>query len=896
MGVNADSVIIPVEADLSGLTDRVRAGTAQFDAAMDRMEQSSGKAEQAIAGASKKMGANIADVGMRSRQLGMQIGQMGSSIASGGGIMMAVAQQASDFAYVLGGAEGAAGKVAAFFSGPWGAALLAAASVLGVLISKHMEAKDKVDAHGVAVKSLKQAIDDLHKSTKAAITSQEESNRLTEISAKQQTAAAYAVRQRTQALLQQALAQRETDLLSASDRKSGQVPESVQRVEELRRLLKENTAQLDEAREAWRQSMIPNMLNDVEAATDKAKKAASDYEHAMTRLNAQFTAPGSKMARQEYERQAAALLKVKKAAEDAAAAEKTAADQAASNARRDAGNTARFQMPVQGRITGQFGESRTGHQHQGLDIAVPVGTRVGAAQAGVVIEAGQLPGYGNVIYIDHGGGTITRYGHLSQIMATKGQQVGQGEIIGLSGGAKGAPGSGDSQGPHVHYEVRQGGRAVNPAKGEFRVDPGGTGDKAEALQRQAEAAAAKAEREQQKRDAQVASFNDEMAQLDQQKAQATAKEVHSAEEQLAVDEEAIKLARDRQDAQYIAAAQAGRLTDLQAALLVATNDEVAAARIAAARRKAAEGTRQEQYQLESSDLRNQIDLEHSNDDLAKTAKQRKDHALVLLDLSLKLEKLELENVIASTTATEAQKEIARRRLAILEQLGGAAARQIGKDNRGPGEIFRDEVNKTGGEIGEAVDGIAVDGLKSLNSELAKAIMGTETLGAAFKHVAAEIIEALINIAIQQAIIKPLANLLWPDAGGAGGGSSGGGIIGLLASFGASLIGGGGALPNTPGLAGGGDVNAGQTYLVGEEGPELFKSNSPGRIVPHRETARQLAGGAGGPGNTTVALTINAPGATAETVAMIDRRIREAAPTLVSAAQRATMKTLTRTRT
>jgi hypothetical protein len=68
MGVNADSVIIPVEADLSGLTDRVRAGTAQFDAAMDRMEQSSGKAEQAIAGASKKMGANIADVGMRSRQ------------------------------------------------------------------------------------------------------------------------------------------------------------------------------------------------------------------------------------------------------------------------------------------------------------------------------------------------------------------------------------------------------------------------------------------------------------------------------------------------------------------------------------------------------------------------------------------------------------------------------------------------------------------------------------------------------------------------------------------------------------------------------------------------------------------------------------------------------------
>ena len=81
---------------------------------------------------------------------------------------------------------------------------------------------------------------------------------------------------------------------------------------------------------------------------------------------------------------------------------------------------------------------------------------------GVVIQAGNVPGYGNVVYIDHGAGTISRLAHLSKIGVTKGQTVQRGEEIGLSGGARGAPGSGRSSGPHLHYEVRVDGKPVNP--------------------------------------------------------------------------------------------------------------------------------------------------------------------------------------------------------------------------------------------------------------------------------------------------------------------------------------------------------------------------------------------------------------------------------------------------
>ncbi len=111
--------------------------------------------------------------------------------------------------------------------------------------------------------------------------------------------------------------------------------------------------------------------------------------------------------------------------------------------------------PTTGPVTSGYG-MRWGAMHQGLDIAPPYGTGVYAANAGIVIFAGGQGGYGNLLLIDHGGGFVTAYAHLSGFAASSGQTVGRGEVIGYVGS------TGDSTGPHLHFETRVGGAAQNP--------------------------------------------------------------------------------------------------------------------------------------------------------------------------------------------------------------------------------------------------------------------------------------------------------------------------------------------------------------------------------------------------------------------------------------------------
>lgn len=100
--------------------------------------------------------------------------------------------------------------------------------------------------------------------------------------------------------------------------------------------------------------------------------------------------------------------------------------------------------------------------HQGVDFAAPTGTPVLAAANGRVVKAGWGGGYGNVVHIDHGKGTITRYAHLSRVGVRSGQQVSQGQSVGAVGS------TGLSTGPHLHYEVWVNGRAVDPRQAKFQ--------------------------------------------------------------------------------------------------------------------------------------------------------------------------------------------------------------------------------------------------------------------------------------------------------------------------------------------------------------------------------------------------------------------------------------------
>lgn len=109
------------------------------------------------------------------------------------------------------------------------------------------------------------------------------------------------------------------------------------------------------------------------------------------------------------------------------------------------------------RYSSPFG-SRWGRKHEGIDMALPVGNPVYSTADGVVIYAGWQRGYGNVVKIQHELGLETRYGHLSAIHVTQGQSVSRGTHIADSGN------TGRSTGPHLHYEVRVNGTAVDPMK------------------------------------------------------------------------------------------------------------------------------------------------------------------------------------------------------------------------------------------------------------------------------------------------------------------------------------------------------------------------------------------------------------------------------------------------
>jgi murein DD-endopeptidase MepM/ murein hydrolase activator NlpD len=115
----------------------------------------------------------------------------------------------------------------------------------------------------------------------------------------------------------------------------------------------------------------------------------------------------------------------------------------------------RLVWPVSGQFTSPFG-GRWGRLHAGIDIAVPIGTAVHAADTGTVRISGPTGGYGNYICIQHTGSLSTCYGHNSRLMVTVGQSVRQGQVIAASGN------TGHSTGPHVHFETRVGGNPVDP--------------------------------------------------------------------------------------------------------------------------------------------------------------------------------------------------------------------------------------------------------------------------------------------------------------------------------------------------------------------------------------------------------------------------------------------------
>ncbi len=120
----------------------------------------------------------------------------------------------------------------------------------------------------------------------------------------------------------------------------------------------------------------------------------------------------------------------------------------------------KWPLTTQGIVTSTFGVRHlVGASldfHQGIDIAATVGTPIVASQDGVITYADWLGVYGQVVFVSHLDGSETRYAHMSHILVSKGQQITQGEKLGEVGN------TGFTTGPHLHFEVRIDGKAVNP--------------------------------------------------------------------------------------------------------------------------------------------------------------------------------------------------------------------------------------------------------------------------------------------------------------------------------------------------------------------------------------------------------------------------------------------------
>lgn len=400
-------------------------------------------------------------------QFGQQIQDVAVQLRGGTNIGVIVAQQGGQIADAVAMMGGRFSGLAKFLSGPWGAAVILGTSLLVDLVAGLFNTGDAADKGGSGMEKLSSSLDISKASYKTLTEVVNEYNKAQGKSTALTYEAIEAAQKSARAKLAEAestLAQMEAAALQSNPDENLAGAAYLQ--------LKGLRAEVDRLKGAAADA-------DIAAATERAKQA-TDTDYAI-KLSFDREEDKWRAKRKAGLIDEAELTKRLTSLEGARRdfTDKWQRDHRETG--RQSGRTAdnaQFGSPVSGyRLTGKFGENRGNHAHAGLDMAVKVGTPVYATQDGLVSFAGAAGGYGNLVKINHGAGTETRYGHLSRFAVGDNAQVQKGELIGYSGGARGAEGAGDSKGPHLHYEVRINGKAVDPTKGIFPVDTSTVADR-----------------------------------------------------------------------------------------------------------------------------------------------------------------------------------------------------------------------------------------------------------------------------------------------------------------------------------------------------------------------------------------------------------------------------------
>jgi murein DD-endopeptidase MepM/ murein hydrolase activator NlpD len=116
-----------------------------------------------------------------------------------------------------------------------------------------------------------------------------------------------------------------------------------------------------------------------------------------------------------------------------------------------------FRWPVRGKVITSYGAKTNGKSNDGINLAVPEGTPIKAAEDGVVAYSGnELKGYGNLVLVRHSNGYVTAYAHASELLVKRGDTIKRGQVIAKSGQ------SGEVGSPQLHFEIRKGSSPVDP--------------------------------------------------------------------------------------------------------------------------------------------------------------------------------------------------------------------------------------------------------------------------------------------------------------------------------------------------------------------------------------------------------------------------------------------------
>ncbi|MFN2591614.1 MAG: murein hydrolase activator EnvC [Candidatus Dormibacteria bacterium] len=237
----------------------------------------------------------------------------------------------------------------------------------------------------------------------------------------------------------------------------------------------------DQKRQRSTVNGLNNTLNDLDVQLQSRQAAQQILVGVEAQDNAQLAQ--NEQAAHQLDNEIASLREAQRRAAEAARrrAEAEAAARSAAQRRQSAqsvlgdvssivtggGGSGQFQWPERGPITQGFGCTpytmepydagcRSKHFHSGIDIAAPGGNPVAAADAGTAFAYRSSYGFGNHVIIVHGGGFATVYGHLSGFNVGNGESVGRGRVIGYEGS------TGNSTGPHLHFEIRLNESPVNP--------------------------------------------------------------------------------------------------------------------------------------------------------------------------------------------------------------------------------------------------------------------------------------------------------------------------------------------------------------------------------------------------------------------------------------------------